>query len=105
MADPVGSIRAFSYLDNGNLTDLKTDLVVANNNNIRGVDHQKRLVCIKVQEEKEAWPHPCRATLRNVKKVIPGISIFYTNANEFINNMVDLKMLNLADQRIPSSDI
>ena len=30
---PVGSIRAFSYLDNGTLTDLTTDLVVANNNN------------------------------------------------------------------------
>ena len=30
--NPVGSICAFSYLDNS-LTDLKTDLVVANNNN------------------------------------------------------------------------
>ena len=30
--NPVGSIRAFSYLDNGTLTDLKTDLVVENNN-------------------------------------------------------------------------
>ena len=31
--NPVGSIRAFSYLDNGNLDCLTTDLVVANNNN------------------------------------------------------------------------
>ena len=31
--NPAGSIRAFSYLDNETLTDLKTDLVVANNNN------------------------------------------------------------------------
>ena len=31
--NPVRSIRAFSYLDNGNIADLTTDLVVANNNN------------------------------------------------------------------------
>ena len=31
--NPVRSIRAFSYLETETLTDLKTDLVVANNNN------------------------------------------------------------------------
>ena len=37
MADPVRSFRALSYLDNETLTDLTTDLVVANNNNINNL--------------------------------------------------------------------
>ena len=58
----------------------------------KGRRHPKRIAYRKVQEEKGAMTAPLSAPpFSNVKKVISGISIFYTNADQLMNKIERLQ--------------